>query len=118
MGPHFFKCGNRKIMQIKNTNFFGFNGAALFQVRKLASPIAAALEIARFNGAALFQVRKPLRRSRNRSFSGWASMGPHFFKCGNKDCQTSKDYSQTGFNGAALFQVRKLPCELGSSAYR
>ena len=34
MGPHFFKCGKQSLLAAKRANRFGFNGAALFQVRK------------------------------------------------------------------------------------
>ena len=58
MGPHFFKCGKASPLAKPDKSRVGFNGAALFQVRKgfLISPIDWG--IARFNGAALFQVRK------------------------------------------------------------
>ena len=58
MGPHSFKCGKKKRRVGNSAKEQGFNGAALFQVRKagLACPFISPL--ARFNGAALFQVRK------------------------------------------------------------
>ena len=83
MGPHFFKCGKHSPASHSKRHNLGFNGAALFQVRKGRSTsqklqdywelqwgrtfssaerraMASAGEtfFARFNGAALFQVRK------------------------------------------------------------
>ena len=58
MGPHFFKCG--KSIDQKNK----------LRVR------------ARFNGAALFQVRKVCVTATCDKAVTLASMGPHFFKCG------------------------------------
>ena len=59
MGPHFFKCGKMPEKSPLNSLVPRFNGAALFQVRKVAKeagiPVA---RLRRFNGAALFQVRK------------------------------------------------------------
>ncbi len=85
----------------------GFNGAALFQVRKSFSRSYLPRGIIRFNGAALFQVRKfPLLRYV--PGRGLASMGPHFFKCGSAGSQLCGRSILGSFNGAALFQVRKF----------
>ena len=132
MGPHFFKCGNSGKQVIICFPAKSFNGAALFQVRKLDDAYQEAISGAQlqwgrtfssaetfggeriptlatpsFNGAALFQVRKldkniidimkNIRLQWGRTFSSAetletmerldltieASMGPHFFKCGN-----------------------------------
>ena len=58
MGPHFFKCGNKEISNSLQIFFEGFNGAALFQVRKPPTPLLPYPAWWGFNGAALFQVRK------------------------------------------------------------
>ena len=83
MGPHSFKCGKRNPGQDSGADHGSFNGAALFQVRKVevidasgfftprlqwGRTLSSAESIgtarpgraltARFNGAALFQVRK------------------------------------------------------------
>ena len=59
MGPHSFKCGKRILVVDKSNDVDGFNGAALFQVRKDEEYWKIAREILiGFNGAALFQVRK------------------------------------------------------------
>ena len=83
MGPHFFKCGKAKLNSHSAQNPARFNGAALFQVRKV--PL--------------------LRRLCFRLAT--ASMGPHFFKCGKKMTIFIMRNGHHGFNGAALFQVRK-----------
>ena len=132
MGPHFFKCGNLMRPGSWKTTFCRFNGAALFQVRKPQNyPLPWTASTQCFNGAALFQVRKQrvppdvisnrLRLQWGRTFSSAetlismpeimmrpsASMGPHFFKCGNQSERAQRVFKPTGFNGAALFQVRK-----------
>ena len=106
MGPHFFKCGKRTPPSCMRRIVSCFNGAALFQVRKVRIGRKRLTRYLGFNGAALFQVRKAGERGRKpadkqklqwgRTFSSaesdkrprrhlWrnqASMGPHFFKCG------------------------------------
>ena len=107
MGPHFFKCGKEGVGISNKRPLLRFNGAALFQVRKvfLASlkrwqgnklqwgrtfssaerkAVLATMEESPsgFNGAALFQVRKGKNNKKTNS-------------------------PKSGFNGAALFQVRK-----------
>ena len=82
MGPHFFKCGNSPRVAPLTRAYSGFNGAALFQVRKPTTADCAGESVLCFNGAALFQVRKPQQPV--------TSMIP-----------------PPSFNGAALFQVRK-----------
>ena len=82
MGPHSFKCGKLRNDNDNDNTKGGFNGAAIFQVRKETFTWLSPFHKGSFNGAALFQVRKVIvgRRQRN---------------------------EQRGFNGAALFQVRK-----------
>ena len=107
MGPHSFKCGKRVRRAHQTLYCTGFNGAALFQVRKgrdsakSVSPIQIASmgphsfkcgkdlpsiwfssRRSCFNGAALFQVRKASLFSLFSWFLLGASMGPHSFKCG------------------------------------
>ena len=138
MGPHFFKCGKSSKNFAVTALPMRFNGAALFQVRK--EPLGLKgfkAPSGGFNGAALFQVRKAQvvvspallffqRLQWGRTFSSaessdgfddypraqYASMGPHFFKCG-KVCEISSAmFARDSFNGAALFQVRKGDCQL------
>ena len=85
MGPHFFKCGKKSNPLCSMDCGKGFNGAALFQVRKVFADLYL----------------------RNGKFS--ASMGPHFFKCGKLCEEWRLDSPRSRFNGAALFQVRKAP---------
>ena len=63
MGPHFFKCGSRVDLYRGLPSDPGFNGAALFQVRKFGYAMWYTIRGIGFNGAALFQVRKFLPRS-------------------------------------------------------
>ena len=63
----------------------------------------------RFNGAALFQVRKVDRHIERINRIIHASMGPHFFKCGKIHKRLPYRSIHLSFNGAALFQVRKGP---------
>ena len=84
MGPHFFKCG------------------------KCGHCLAPLERLLRFNGAALFQVRKVLPLGEYNPTGLKASMGPHFFKCGKWQFKSEYHASGPCFNGAALFQVRKV----------
>ena len=85
MGPHFFKCGNACFLRFLWYAIYCFNGAALFQVRKLRHLNYNENSFkCCFNGAALFQVRKLMKRTPSTSITSVASMGPHFFKCGNQ----------------------------------
>ena len=60
-----------------------------------------------FNGAALFQVRKECRPHSRIFRVPNASMGPHSFKCGKLGPFFFSHCNEYCFNGAALFQVRK-----------
>ena len=82
MGPHSFKCGKSGSAGDQDKWDKYFNGAALFQVRKVSTLRNLKIRKSNFNGAALFQVRKDFFTS--------------FFANSSSD-----------FNGAALFQVRK-----------
>ena len=83
MGPHFFKCGKSSLHGLADELRRCFNGAALFQVRKIGG----------------------IRKKGN--MKTIASMGPHFFKCGKSFSKTLSTSFDPSFNGAALFQVRK-----------
>ena len=203
MGPHFFKCGNSIAFGYSTSPPQCFNGAALFQVRKLtnrsiqrltapllqwgrtfsSAEIAVSMERCQWSGVLQWGRTfssaeiKVMRRIKNedgllqwgrtfssaeigkgkakerqrkslqwgRTFSSaeirvrlsvlwrrkwlqWgrtfssaeiprqtlrykpatkASMGPHFFKCGNSISFCSFHQRLWSFNGAALFQVRK-----------
>ena len=107
MGPHSFKCGSstqRKSSCLISTRF---NGAALFQVRKLGVGRLGGWEVKMLQwGRTLSsaEVRWLLFIVVSLTF---ASMGPHSFKCGSRNSQRTAEPSHSRFNGAALFQVRK-----------
>ena len=110
MGPHFFKCGNQPNRSSISPCSFRFNGAALFQVRKrwcvtLKYRLNPPLQWGRTFSSAETDYSQPqgllaARLQWGRTFSSaetrmtmnketkitFASMGPHFFKCGNS-CQ-------------------------------
>jgi len=60
-----------------------------------------------FNGATLFQAWKPRARGVPGAWLGGASMGPRFFKRGNKKNVREFGQKLNGFNGATLFQAWK-----------
>jgi len=84
MGPRFFKRGNKIVDFQIVESLISFNGAALFQARKyetidITSEVIRALQWGRaFSSAEM----RPLSRIMTRIAS--ASMGPRFFKRGNK----------------------------------
>ena len=85
---------------------FRFNGAALFQVRKAPLWTACGMELSGFNGAALFQVRKAVVADAMGAGRG-SFNGAALFQVRKVDFNSSKLVSLRRFNGAALFQVRK-----------
>ena len=111
-----------------------FNGAALFQVRKVAEEVKEGkkslhasmgphfFKCGKRPAAACTAAKKALLQW-GRTFSSaesagacgcdlaeaGASMGPHFFKCGKWQPSSPAAKIRCGFNGAALFQVRKGP---------
>ena len=128
MGPHSFKCGSSErrpgvdsrftcfngaaLFQVRKLPLYfhnseknwGFNGAALFQVRKSGISLAGIFMKAGFNGAALFQVRKYLRRNKSATIIGLASMGPHSFKCGS--------------NNVPIIRKRRGPASMGPHSFK
>ena len=131
MGPHFFKCGKQSRRSRPRNDESGFNGAALFQVRKAINLAGTKSTTGRlqwgrtfssaerqtdeftanggrvgFNGAALFQVRKG--RAALASGKGlWASMGPHFFKCGKGGGSSGSMMKYSASMGPHFFKCGK-----------
>ena len=83
MGPHFFKCGNLKTEDSVGKHHLGFNGAALFQVRKFETTISAIVQESRASMGPHFFKCGNEEIARKKKEKRLASMGPHFFKCGN-----------------------------------
>ena len=132
MGPHFFKCGKDKgprnrrapnrgfngaaLFQVRKVDFRGggaeakkkgFNGAALFQVRKEHLGLLYRSRASRFNGAALFQVRKEPRKKKEGAESKALQWGRTFSSAERIRSPSPSRRPLKSFNGAALFQVRK-----------
>ena len=106
MGPHFFKCGKSKPKASGPRRVRRFNGAALFQVRKVDLLIAQLGDNEKLQWGRTFSSAEsphgilarlqPSKLQWGRTFSSaersscrkenvrdcGASMGPHFFKCG------------------------------------
>ena len=108
MGPHSFKCGSLGGMGVIRIAEGGFNGAALFQVRKSdqSNPQSRSSRLASmgphsFKCGSNTNMKISVNTLR-------ASMGPHSFKCGSPHRRPLSQATPTCFNGAALFQVRKL----------
>ena len=95
MGPQSFDCGNVRV-------------AARTCIRTRSG----------FNGAAVFRLRKPAgcRPSGNLIVS--ASMGPQSFDCGNSATLRRLTCSMPSFNGAAVFRLRKLSLPVSVYARR
>ena len=131
MGPHFFKCGKRIETREFPPGSSGFNGAALFQVRKDFSettiiPTFLQLQWGRTFSSAERNSNDPtnedaLRLQWGRTFSSAESSvfefsvrtseprfnGAALFQVRKEITWRSKSLNRIGFNGAALFQVRK-----------
>ena len=131
MGPHFFKCGKLFDFESKQLRLRFFNGAALFQVRKVGdSEWTVAKEIS-LQWGRTFSSAERIQRASEHLLRRRSSMGPHFFKCGKRGFDRANKQSKESsmgphffkcgkppqpffphphipvFNGAALFQVRK-----------
>ncbi len=108
MGPHSFKCGKRPIPAKYGWSTNASMGPHSFKCGKRPRGSSTGLSaLPGFNGAALFQVRKVHRLPLYAPNTHRASMGPHSFKCG-KNCRRRRlECRRCSFNGAALFQVRK-----------
>ena len=82
MGPHFFKCGKKSDLEGTSARILGFNGAALFQVRKGWRKAKEKLGFLNASmGPHFFKCGKRTLRY-GLLAEAMASMGPHFFKCG------------------------------------
>ena len=109
MGPHSFKCGSSIYEDDRNGRITGFNGAALFQVRKLNVVTITRVNInqlqwgrtlssAEVNQAEIFTpIEIELQWGRTLSSAEVRLTAPFPIKF------------PRSFNGAALFQVRKYP---------
>ena len=92
MGPHFFKCGKSRPSAPAAKIRCGFNGAALFQVRKATeNQFQAGDAFPASMGPHFFKCGKS-RQEGGDEREIHASMGPHFFKCG----KAAKEREETG----------------------
>ena len=107
MGPHSFKCGSPLNSGVKRSGTSGFNGAALFQVRKSVDAPPFAHSQLCFNGAALFQVRKSGLRSPSTVEATVLQWGRTLSSAEVNGAALFEVWEFACFNGAALFQVRK-----------
>ena len=82
MGPHFFKCGKLDGAVQAPAKSKASMGPHFFKCGKVGSPERSRPQKPGFNGAALFQVRKGVDNYVHNYRKSAASMGPHFFKCG------------------------------------
>ena len=132
MGPHSFKCGKKFFLSPEVFPHSGFNGAALFQVRKALFRRLCFWTASRFNGAALFQVRKVFRGTAGFEFvkelqwgrtlssaerasaitegkaASQASMGPHSFKCGKSGLTQAQVDARVASMGPHSFKCGKF----------
>ena len=109
MGPHFFKCGKNESEAGLGGFWPCFNGAALFQVRKVHRRLYVRFPRHSFNGAALFQVRKVTIVNISLPFTSGASMGPHFFKCGKWHSINRVAMKTRASMGPHFFKCGKTP---------
>ena len=82
MGPHFFKCGKQRRGKIQSASGTGFNGAALFQVRKGSIETAPLKPLHWLQWGRTFSSAESFLNRCFLNLPSIASMGPHFFKCG------------------------------------
>jgi len=108
MGPRFFKRGNASIYQMLSRKTKGFNGAALFQARKLPRQVGGNLGQKGLQWGRAFSSAEIELPVLYRHPISVASMGPRFFKRGNLKKSASDRFKRVSFNGAALFQARKF----------
>ena len=84
MGPHSFKCGKRRLGFVAVLAQIGFNGAALFQVRKVIDLESAKKSPARLQWGRTLSSAERAESKANWQDRSYASMGPHSFKCGKR----------------------------------
>ena len=106
MGPRFFNRGKYEMSHDAAFTLIGFNGAAVFQPRKVGDRSRSGPGHDSFNGAAVFQPRKGIlaafeppqfvRLQWGRGFSTAERCLPARLRCRTRR-----------FNGAAVFQPRK-----------
>ena len=84
MGPHFFKCGKNSSSSSFSAGECSSMGPHFFKCGKRGREVVARAFFPLFNGAALFQVRKVEIQTAPSIACDFSSMGPHFFKCGKQ----------------------------------
>ena len=82
MGPHSFKCGKNEKQYVAGRIGRGFNGAALFQVRKVGNTYEWPAWTFRLQWGRTLSSAERSGKKRPDPHGKPASMGPHSFKCG------------------------------------
>ena len=116
MGPHFFKCGKWLVTVSVLQSDPASMGPHFFKCGKEGVQYPIAYEVEGFNGAALFQVRKAINISQTSARSNCASMGPHFFKCGKRILKNNRLRIRLASMGPHFFKCGKAT--IGNIVYR
>ena len=132
MGPHFFKCGKSLTRRAESSKVEELQwGRTFSSAERIRQVVVAGDRALGFNGAALFQVRKETPNKGDvvaytglqwgRTFSSAeshslydedfrkceASMGPHFFKCGKTAMAASIEAAAMASMGPHFFKCGK-----------
>ena len=107
MGPHFFKCGKKYLAAKHDRSLQRLQWGRTFSSAERRLTINDKPEHDWLQWGRTFSSAESAGASSADVRVRFASMGPHFFKCGKKGAKTHEQHIKKRFNGAALFQVRK-----------
>ena len=107
MGPHSFKCGSIKETKRIRRMPKGFNGAALFQVRKFQLGTRTATQVPMLQWGRTLSSAEVKKRRFRPVYCGIGFNGAALFQVRKSKAKSGKQLCHPRFNGAALFQVRK-----------
>gem|GEM_PF-1056134 len=108
MGPHFFKRGNVRLLEMLALTWFGFNGATLFQAWKRHAGRVLKAQHRRLQWGHTFSSVETCARCKNIWASDHCFNGATLFQAWKQPVALVVNPVAVSFNGATLFQAWKL----------
>ena len=115
MGPSSFNDGNFSTCSFFRCKLSGFNGAVVFQRRKLPDVDKVLKDETPLQWGRRLSTTETPETADITPPSSSASMGPSSFNDGNRKCEIYEAFASGRFNGAVVFQRRKPVTYIGEN---